>query len=69
MKLKQGVSLPTFYEQLLRQRSYFKKIQTQIVIIKKAPITLMYEKAVNGEIDTFCQFYQSICAKRHMLEL
>jgi len=36
---------PTFYEQLLRQNSFAKKLQTQIVSIYKLRKKLLYKKA------------------------
>jgi len=36
---------PTFYEQLLRQNPFAKKLQTQILSSKKLSKKLLYEKA------------------------
>jgi hypothetical protein len=51
--------LPTFYEQLLHQNPFAKKLQTQIVSIEKLRKKLSYEKAAR-KLDTRWQHCSQI---------
>jgi hypothetical protein len=55
---------PTFYEQLLHQNPFAKKLHTQIVSTLKLLKKLLYEKAARqiiGEIDTRWQHCYQKC--------
>ncbi len=47
MRFTQVSISPTFYEQLLRQNPFAKKLQTQIVSTKRLRKKPLYEKAVS----------------------